>query len=113
VHPDGSLVAYLASLDRVAALAPDVLLPGHGPAVLDPLPTIERLVAHRRLREDRVVAALSATQACAVEALIPTIYADVSPALYPMARHTLLSHLVKLESEQRVRQTEPDLWQLV
>ena len=35
----------IASLRKVAALKPDILLPAHGPAITDPLPSISRLIS--------------------------------------------------------------------
>ena len=56
--PEGDLAAYVASLERVRALSPARILPGHGPEVLEAVAKIEEYLAHRREREERVVAAL-------------------------------------------------------
>ncbi len=56
--PEGDLRAYLTSLRRTHSLDPGQLLPGHGPVVEDARPTIERLLAHRLDREQRVCAAV-------------------------------------------------------
>jgi glyoxylase-like metal-dependent hydrolase (beta-lactamase superfamily II) len=101
VHPDGNLGDYLDSLRKLASLQPTALLPGHGPAVTEPMATIERLIAHRLLREQRVLAAMGEGAPVALEAILQKAYADVPPALHPMARYTLLAHLVKLEREGR------------
>ncbi len=52
----GDLIAYLASLSRVAALEPRQVLPAHGPAIDDPIGLIERYSAHRASREREVLA---------------------------------------------------------
>ena len=110
VHPDGDLTAYLDSLRRVAALAPQVLLPGHGPALPDPQPTIDRLIAHRLLREQRVLNALASGACLQVDTILPMVYADVPPVLHAVARLTLLAHLVKLQRDGRVRACADDAW---
>jgi glyoxylase-like metal-dependent hydrolase (beta-lactamase superfamily II) len=110
IHPDGDLADYLDSLRKVAALRPRALLPGHGPAVTEPNSTIERLIAHRLLREQRVLAALAVGRACRVDAMLPDVYADVPPALHSMARYTLMAHLVKLQRDGRVVRESDDLW---
>jgi glyoxylase-like metal-dependent hydrolase (beta-lactamase superfamily II) len=101
VHPDGDLGAYLESLRKLAALKPAALLPGHGPVVTDPIATIDRLIAHRLLREQRVLAAMGAGEPVALDAILRKAYADVPLSLHSMARYTLLAHLVKLEREGR------------
>ena len=113
VHPDGSLLEYLDSLRRVLDLEPKAFLPGHGPVVLNTRATIERLVAHRNLREQRVMNALQDAGCMSVDALLTRVYADVPPALHGVARHTLLAHLVKLEIEERVVVCGEDAWQAV
>jgi glyoxylase-like metal-dependent hydrolase (beta-lactamase superfamily II) len=110
VHPDGSLREYLASLEKVKQRQPKALLPGHGPVVCDPIPVIDRLAAHRYLREQRVLAALADGGCHSVAAILPRIYADVPKALHEMARHTLLAHLMKLEEENRVAVCGEDAW---
>jgi hypothetical protein len=44
-----------------------------------------------------------------VDDFLPRIYPDLKPALEPMARETILAHLLKLESEDRVTRRE-DRW---
>ena len=102
VHPDGDLTAYLQSLDKVKALRPSALLPGHGPVVTDPDAVIDRLIKHRLLREARVLASLEGQGCRPLADFLPHVYADVPKALHGMARHTLLAHLFKLAREGRV-----------
>lgn len=96
----GRLVDYLASLERVRALGPQVLLPAHGPAIGDPSAVIEQYLDHRRMREAQVLAALEAG-ATEVGAMVARIYTDLDPRLAPMAYESVLAHLEKLESEGR------------
>ncbi len=46
-----------------------------------------------------MVAALRRLAPCAIEALLPDVYADVPQALHAMAQRSLLAHLLKLEGE--------------
>ena len=94
----GSLSAYLASLERVAGLAPVRALPGHGPVIDDPLALIAHYLAHRRLREQQVVEALSAGDRSPA-AIASRIYTGLAPALLPQAHDSVLAHLVKLEDD--------------
>jgi glyoxylase-like metal-dependent hydrolase (beta-lactamase superfamily II) len=51
IDPMGS---YLASLDRVAALAPDLVLPGHGPPIRDGARRAASISRNKRRRLDRI-----------------------------------------------------------
>ena len=93
--PDGDLVDYLRSLERLALLAPRVLYPAHGDPVTDPLPRLAELAAHRRARTAQILAALDAAPGTA-EALAARIYTEIPAALLPAATRNVLAHLVAL-----------------
>ncbi len=93
--PDGDLVDYLRSLERLAQLAPRVLYPAHGDPVTDPLPRLAELAAHRRARTAQILAALDAAPGTA-EALAARIYTEIPAALLPAATRNVLAHLVAL-----------------
>jgi glyoxylase-like metal-dependent hydrolase (beta-lactamase superfamily II) len=104
----GSLTQYLASLRRVQALAPARLLPAHGPAIDDPAAIIQKYLDHRAEREAQVVAGLRGGHRT-IDALVEGIYRGLAAALVPMARESVLAHLLKLEQEGRARR-EGDEW---
>lgn len=101
----GSLAEYLRSLDRLLALEPRRALPAHGPAIDDPAALIRSYVEHRARRERQVIEALEAG-ATGIDDFLARIYPDLAAALEPMARETVLAHLMKLEGEGRVRRAE-------
>lgn len=101
--PDGDMRAYLASLERVLALAPARLYPGHGPLVTDAPARIAGYLTHRREREAQVLAALAAGDRTPA-AVVARVYADVDPALHPPAERSVRAHLDKLIQEGRVLQ---------
>ncbi len=102
--PDGDLGAFMASCERLRALGPRLLLPGHGEAVTDPAGRIDWLVAHRRAREAQIRDALGRGPA-GPSALVARIYADTPRALWPAAERNVLAHLVDLAERGIV---EPD-----
>lgn len=93
--PEGNLAAYMDSLERVRALEPARILPGHGPEAPDGVAKIEEYIAHRREREARIVAALEAG-ASSLEEIIALAYADVPPGMRAYATLAVKAHLVKL-----------------
>lgn len=94
----GSLTAYLESLRRVLTLAPAKLLPAHGPEIDDPIPLLQRYIQHRHEREVQVRSALD-DGLQTIDAIVERIYTGLAPALLPMARESVLAHLLKLQDE--------------
>lgn len=97
----GSLRDYLASLTRMAALAPSVIYPGHGPIIDEPARVIEDYIAHRSAREAQVLACV-ADGLTDVDAIVARLYLGLKPGLERAARMTVLAHLDKLREEGRI-----------
>ncbi len=99
--PDGSMKQYIESLERVQALEPKALLPGHGEKIDDPARVIDWIIQHRLEREAKVAAALAANPNRSARELVPQVYQDVPERLYAWAERSLLAHLIKLEEDGR------------
>lgn len=96
----GRLGQFFASLDRLSAvLAPpgSVVLPGHGPALPDPLPELERRRQARRRRVDQVVEAM-ADGIREPEALVDHMYPGLSPDLRDAARISVEASIAHVRS---------------
>jgi endoribonuclease LACTB2 len=107
---EGDMADYLASLQRMLSRAPSLLLPAHGPAITDAAGKIREYIAHRTMREDRVVTALSSRTDASVDDLVPEVYADTPRILWPLAGRSLRAHLDKLVKEGRAREVEQGRW---
>lgn len=102
-HPDGDLEAYLRSLARVLELGPDVLYPGHGPALReDPEAVLRFYAAHRDHREQQVLAALEGRSATPME-LVAEIYAEVDRRVWPAAEASTRATLALLARRGQIR----------
>jgi glyoxylase-like metal-dependent hydrolase (beta-lactamase superfamily II) len=99
---EGDMALYLASLELLLARPAATLLPAHGPPIVDGPAKLREYLAHRRMREDRVLAALGDTPA-ALDDLLPTAYGDTPRMLWPLAERSLRAHLDKLVNEGRAR----------
>jgi glyoxylase-like metal-dependent hydrolase (beta-lactamase superfamily II) len=100
--PDGDMGAYMASLHRLAETPWRQALPGHGDPVEDPPDRIAALIAHRRLREDQILRALSHGPA-RIPGLTAAIYTDTPRALLPAAERNVFAHLIDLSSRNLVQ----------
>lgn len=94
------MAVYLETLHRLKALRPRVLLPGHGPPILNAVKAIEKLIQHRLERERAVLAVLDEIPR-SVRELVTRVYTDVPEERWGLAEHSLLAHLLKLEAEGR------------
>ena len=93
--------AYLDSLERVVRVGPDHLCPGHGPEMPDAVPAVEAVIAHRRRRENEIVAAV-AGGAEAVADIVSVVYPDVPAGLRPAAEQQVRVQIRKLIDEHRL-----------
>lgn len=97
----GTLIAYLESLLQIAALEPDLLLPGHGEPVSDALAAVEAQREHRLKRERDLVTALT-SGVHDREQLLDLVWSDVPRELRVAAHVTMQSNLEKLDLEGRL-----------
>jgi glyoxylase-like metal-dependent hydrolase (beta-lactamase superfamily II) len=102
---EGSLSAYLGSLEKLLALELDAICPGHGPVVHDPASKLREYRDHRLEREAKVIAALDAG-ARTHDELLTRAWSEVDFSVSPMLRAageaTLAAHLEKLAGEGRL-----------
>lgn len=106
---EGDMAVYLASLERLLGRPPMALLPAHGPMIVDGHAKLSEYLAHRRLRESKVVAAL-ADQPRSVAELVTDVYSDTPQALWRLAERPLLAHLIKLAREHRAIDAGDGRW---
>ena len=106
--PDGSMREYLRSLERLQNEPATRLAPGHGLTIEDAQAEIARIIAHRLQREAKVVERLGRAGTANVDTLVVSVYDDVDPRLHPVAKGSLLAHLLKLEEDGRVVRGSPE-----
>ena len=104
--PDGNMGDYYRSLDKVKARGFATLWPTHGPPVRDANAFIDAYVAHRRAREEAIVARLKAGDTKIFD-MVKVIYKDVDARLHPAAARSVLAHLIYLVEAGRVTADGP------
>jgi glyoxylase-like metal-dependent hydrolase (beta-lactamase superfamily II) len=112
--PDGDMLDYLNSLQRLQEVEIAQIVPAHGPTIMDAQAKISEYIQHRMLREQQVIQALEAlSPSVTIAEMVPRIYTDVDPKLHSIATWSVEAHLIKLEREGLVEKLEPDRWALV
>lgn len=100
--PDGDLGDYLASLrilrEHAERSGSRAILPGHGPALQDPVDVLDAYLHHREARLDQVRAAMS-TGARTPDEIVDAVYDDIPDSVRWAA---LLSTRAQLAYLQRV-----------
>jgi len=105
----GDLLDYMQSLERLLAEQPGVIYPAHGPRIDAGTEKLREYIAHRLEREQQILAALRDGLSLITE-IVARVYAAYPQALHAAARHSVCSHLLKLEREGRAtRDGEPPL----
>ncbi len=110
--PDGDMLAYLESLQRLKTLGLEAIAPAHGRLLKEPDKLLQNIIDHRLEREAMVVEALEAGDQY-IPDMVRRIYVDVPEALHRVAAGSVFAHLLKLRDEGRaVGDTREGPWAL-
>ena len=104
--------AYLCSLQLLKDLPLRFLAPGHGAVMDNPAKEIQHLINHRMKRERKVLSGLEKLGNCLLDDLVLVVYDDVAAHLIPWAKKTMLAHLLKLQREGIVAESD-GCWKIV
>lgn len=106
--PDGSMRAFMQSLERLKGRDEAVYWPGHGGPVTEPKRFVRALHHHRRMREQAILNRLAAGDE-SIPALVAAIYEGLDPRLRGAAGLSVLAHLEDLVGRDRVACDGPPL----
>ena len=100
--PDGSMQAYLDSLELLKNYDIDYFAPGHGNYMQEPSKTIDSIIRHRLTRESKVLRCVGKNNKSNLDELLLLVYDDVPEVLHPIAKYSLEAHLIKLIEDGKV-----------
>ncbi|XP_014661681.1 PREDICTED: beta-lactamase-like protein 2 isoform X2 [Priapulus caudatus] len=97
------LYDYMRSLNVIKGLNPDIIYPGHGPVIRNPMPKIEEYIKHRLLRESQIYDTLkqSSSPLTAMQ-IVKKIYVDTPVVLHKAAEGNVLLHIGKLVKDNKI-----------
>lgn len=93
--PDGSMIDYMASLEKLAGRPEDLYFSGHGPEIPDAQRYVRFLIRHRRAREASILHRLGKGEAD-IPTIVRAIYIGLDPRLTNAAGYSVLAHLEDL-----------------
>jgi len=100
--PDGSMGAYMASLDVLMARGETVYWPGHGGPVTEPARFVRGLLHHRRMREATISERVQAGDRF-IPQIVERLYSGLDPKLKGAAALSVFAHLEDLVARGVVR----------
>jgi glyoxylase-like metal-dependent hydrolase (beta-lactamase superfamily II) len=93
--PDGDMLAYMISLEKLLARSEAIYYPTHGAPITDPASYVTALLAHRHEREEQIMTCL-ADGIGLIPDMVACMYADVDNSLHRAAARSVLSHLIHM-----------------
>lgn len=100
--PDGNMKQYIHSLEKLKNYDIEKIAPGHGELLDNPHEVAEWIISHRLEREKKVFHALKEATRGTPDSLVERVYDDVDSSLFPIAKASLLAHLIKLEEDNLI-----------
>ena len=100
--PDGDMGAYIASLQKLLERDDQVYWPTHGPSIEDPKPHVRGFIAHRRQREEQILACIG-QGVHQIQDMVPLIYTELPEFMYPAAARSVLASVVHLVGKGQLR----------
>ena len=93
--PDGSMIDYMASLEKLTQRAEQLYFPGHGPEIQQGPRYVRFLIRHRQAREASILHRLGKGEAD-IPTIVRAIYIGIDPRLSGAAGYSVLAHLEEL-----------------
>ena len=101
-----NLKQYMASLDTLAGLKPDMICPGHGQIINNGTARVNGYIRHRTEREGQVLAALASGMESVGESVSAVYPRNLRRNLRSAAARNVRTHLGKLTEDGRVTESE-------
>ena len=95
VPPDGAMIDYMESLEKLAARPERLYFPGHGPEIPEGPRFTQFMIRHRRAREASILHRLAKGEAD-IPSIVRASYIGIDPRLVNAAGYSVLAHLEDL-----------------
>ncbi|MEZ5855934.1 MAG: MBL fold metallo-hydrolase [Hyphomicrobiaceae bacterium] len=106
--PEGNMVAYMKSLDKLMGRTDSVFFPGHGGRIEQPQRVVKAFIVHRRMREQAILDCIKGG-ATTVADVVAAVYKGLDPRLVRAASMSVPAHIESLAENGLVKVTGPML----
>ena len=105
--PDGNMLAYMHTLQLLLTRKDHVYYPTHGAPIENPITYVRALYNHRLEREQQVLDCV-ADGLHTLKDMLPVVYSETDPAMYPAASRSLLATIECLLYKESLYQKKGD-----
>jgi glyoxylase-like metal-dependent hydrolase (beta-lactamase superfamily II) len=96
VPPDGAMIDYMASLEKLAARPEQIYFPGHGPEIPEGPRFTQFMIRHRKAREASILHRLAKGEAD-IPSIVRASYIGIDPRLVTAAGYSVRAHLEDMD----------------
>ena len=100
--PDGNMGDYMRSLELLLPRDDLAYWPTHGTVIKDPQTHVRAFISHRRAREEQVLEQID-NGVHTINAMVPTMYADVSQNLWPAAARSVFAAILYMWEQDQIK----------
>lgn len=104
--PEGSMSAYISSLETLLARDDELYFPGHGGRIQRPKRVVKAYLLHRGMREKAILDTVEAGNED-VAAITDAIYPDLDESLRRAAEQSVKAHLIRLVELDKIKTEGP------
>ena len=108
----GDMTQYIDSLQNLLKYESQIICPGHGPIITSTRFAIEKLIERRMFRENQILELIQ-KEPRTINDIFDNIYSNLDEILHNTARNQILSHLLKLERDGRIKQINRGIFKLI
>ena len=108
----GDMTQYIDSLQNLLKYESQIICPGHGPIITSTRFAIEKLIERRMFRENQILELIQ-KEPRTINDIFDNIYSNLDEILHNTARNQILSHLLKLERDGRIKQINRGIFELI
>lgn len=104
--PEGSMTAYMSSLDKLLGRDDEVYFPGHGGRLGQPQRVVRAFILHRRMREDAIFTCIKDGKET-IPQIVEAVYRGLDPRLVNAASLSVAAHVESLVDRGLVTSVGP------
>lgn len=104
--PEGNMVAYMRSLDKLMGREDAVFLPGHGGRIEQPRRVVKAFIVHRRMREQAILDCIKGGST-SIGQIVEQVYRGLDPRLVRAASLSVAAHVESLVERGLVSASGP------